>query len=224
MNNTELVSKFNLSSNIDYSDLGKRIENYLSDDSNPDRMEVTVRVIKTAIELDWELFQYDELLRSKKYSELYSIIISTYALNKKLGKIPTELTQLDIKLRRETDTDKVIDIVNSVFLPMILNLILKFNIDKSLMKIFDVILVTREVCIKYHKKVKLTLDENKFKRLKTMYAVEIAYFGFKGKFTENDLKSEYRRRVKITHPDLGGNPKEFMELKENYDKLMRIFE
>lgn len=224
MNNTELVSKFNLSSNIDYSDLGKRIENYLSDESNPDRMEVTVRVIKTTIELDWELFQYDELLRSKKYSELYSIIISTYALNKKLGKIPTELTQLDIKLRRETDTDKVIDIVNSVFLPMILNLILKFNIDKSLMKIFDVILVTREVCIKYHKKVKLTLDENKFKRLKAMYAVEISYFGFKGKFTENDLKNEYRRRVKITHPDLGGDPKKFMELKENYDKLMKIFE
>lgn len=224
MTDTELVSKFNLSSNINYSELSKKITDYLASDE-PNKVDTVMELIEIVNELDWELYQYSEILHQKRYSELYSSIISTYALNPKLGKVPTNLTQLDIKLRSEENTEKIVKIIDHTFIPLMLNLLLKFELDKQLLKILNIILVTRKICIKYHKKVKLTLDNDKFRRLKMKYYTEITYFGFTKPFTEDELRKEYKARALKVHPDrIGGDHSEFVKLKQYYDNLSKIFE
>lgn len=224
MKSSELVAKFNLSDNIDYSELGHKITEYLGSDL-PNKVDTIMELLAMVVELNWELYQYNELLHSKKYSELYSMIVSTFALNPSLGKVPSELTQLDIKLRRETNSDKIRKIIDGTFIPVILNLLLRFNLDIGVLKVLDVIMVTREVCIKYHKKVKLTLDIEKFKRIKAQYRDEINYFGFTSMFTEDELKKAYRKKALIVHPDReSGSQAEFVKCLEAYHKLLKIFE
>jgi hypothetical protein len=222
MNTTQIVTKFNLKDNIDYNDLSKRINEFLAGDSDS-KIDTLIELLETVIELDWSLYQYNEMLQVKTYSELYSMIMSTYALNPKLGKVPNNLIQLDIKLRRMTDTEKVESEVNKVFIPMILELLLKFNLDIQLLKIIDVILIARKVCIKYHKKVKLTLENEAFDKLKSKYPKEIAYFGFRKKFTEDELKDRYHKLVLKAHPDRGGSQDEFIKVRTYYKTLSKIF-
>lgn len=222
MTNKELVEYFNLSNHMDYTELGSRISKYLASDL-PNKVDTVVELLEMVNELDWELYQYNEVLHQKKYSELYASIISTYALNPKLGKVPSELTQLDIKLRSESDTEKITKIVDHTFIPLMLNLLLQFSLDKKLLKILNVILVTRKICLKYHKKVKLTLDADRFRRIKIKYADEVAYFGFTKAFTEDELKNEYRKLARIHHPDVGGDAQEFVKLKQYYDNLSKLF-
>ena len=223
MTNKELIEYFNLSQNINYSDLGVKIHQYLSSDI-PHKVDTVVELIGIVNELDWELYQYNEELQRKPYSELYSSIISAFALNPSLGNVPPELTQLDIKLRREDDTDKITLIIDKTFIPLMLNLLLKFNLDKQLLKLLNIILVTRKICLKYHKKVKLTLDADKFRRIRLKYRAEVDYFGFKASFTEDDLKAAYRRLSLKLHPDRGGDPREFIKMKQYYDTLSKLFE
>lgn len=222
MKSTELISKFNLSGKIDYSDLSNRIKEYLSSDEEG-KVETLFNLIDTVSELDWNLFQYRELLRQKSYSELYQSLISTYALNPKLGRVPTELTQLDIKLRSEYNSDNISKIINLTFIPILLDLIKKFTLDFQLLKLLNVIIIIRDLCFKYHKKVKLTLESNQFNKIKNKYKTEINYFGFTKMFTESDLMSKYREFAKKLHPDMGGNAVEFIKMKEYYETLMNLF-
>lgn len=222
MTSKELIDRFNLSEKINYDDLSKKINEYLATDE-PNKVDTIIQLVETVTELDWQLYQYKELLMQKRYSELYSSIISAYALNSKLGKVPSELTQLDIKLRSEEDDTKIAKLIDSAFIPLILNLLLKFSLDLTLLKLLDVILVTRQVCFKYHKKVKLTLDADKFRRLKNKYYKEITYFGFTNNFTEEQLKAVYRKKVMVLHPDHGGDPREFIKMREYYQTLSKLF-
>lgn len=222
MNNTEIVNYFNLSKDINYTDLGNKITEYLRSDFN-DKVLTILNLIEMVSDLDWELYQYRESLMDKTYSELYSSLISIYSLNKNLGHIPNDLIQLDIKLRNTPNTNDVNKIINSTFVPIILDLLTKFNLDKSLLKILNVILITMKLCRKYHSKIKLTLEYNEFKKLMAKYPVEINYFGFKKPFTEPELKSRFRELAMKVHPDKGGSKEEFVKCKSYYDTLLKLF-
>jgi DnaJ-class molecular chaperone len=41
--------------------------------------------------------------------------------------------------------------------------------------------------------------------------------------TVNVIKAAYRRWVKLTHPDLGGDPEQFIQIQEAYKTIMREY-
>jgi hypothetical protein len=226
MKGKELVEYFDLASssdNIDYKLLEVKLNEFLKSDKD-DKVSTVIELVETVSELDWNLYQYRISLTNKNYSELYQMILSTYALNKKLGGIPYELTSLDIKLRSVGDTDEITSIINKAFVPTILNLIKNFNIDESLVKFLNVLIVTMKVCKKYHKKVKLTIDNETFRKIKRKYPREISYFGFTSMFTEDELKSKWRKLAMQLHPDRGGTDAKFIEGRTYYNNLLTIFD
>lgn len=51
----------------------------------------------------------------------------------------------------------------------------------------------------------------------------LATLGLNAAATWQEIKQQYRRLVKMTHPDKGGNPEAFIEIRDAYQTLARIY-